>query len=108
MTSEIFRRAAALFFLVAVAVVYIRLSKTPFQGQPQQYTLAANAVMKNVAVPMRDGTILRADVWLPPREGRFPALVYRTPYGKEKAPEEWTTFAKLPARGYAVVIEGVR
>src|SRR5215469_1003378 len=108
MTSEMLRRAAALFFLLAVAVVYIRLSKTPFQGRTKQNTLAANAIMKNVAVPMRDGTILRADVWLPLREGRFPTLVYRTPYGKQRAPEEWTTVAKLPARGYAVVIEDVR
>ncbi|HEV2103759.1 MAG TPA: CocE/NonD family hydrolase [Candidatus Acidoferrum sp.] len=57
---------------------------------------------------MRDGTVLRADVWLPPQEGRFPTLVYRTPYGKEDAPKEWSTFEKLPARGYAVVIQDVR
>jgi hypothetical protein len=65
-------------------------------------------MLKNVAVPMRDGVVLRADVWLPKAEGRFPALVYRTPYGKEDAPKEWSTFEKLPVRGYAVVIQDVR
>lgn len=65
-------------------------------------------VLKNVAVPMRDGVVLRADVWLPKAEGRFPALVYRTPYGKQDAPKEWSTFEKLPVRGYAVVIQDVR
>lgn len=57
---------------------------------------------------MRDGVILRADVMLPSAEGRFPTLVYRTPYGKKSAPSEWTTFGKAVARGYAVVIQDVR
>jgi putative CocE/NonD family hydrolase len=64
--------------------------------------------LRNVAVPMRDGVVLRADIWLPKSEGKFPTLVYRTPYGKENAPKEWSTFEKLPARGYAVVIQDVR
>jgi uncharacterized protein len=61
-----------------------------------------------VAVLMRDGVVLRADVWLPKAQGRFPTLVYRTPYGKQSAPTEWTTFEKVVARGYAVVIQDVR
>jgi hypothetical protein len=64
--------------------------------------------LKDVTVPMRDGVILRADVWLPKAEGRFPTLVYRTPYGKQFAAKEWTTFDKAVAHGYAVVIEDVR
>jgi predicted acyl esterase len=64
--------------------------------------------LRDVAVPMRDGVILRADVWLPKVEGRFPTLVYRTPYGKQFAAKEWTTFDKAVAHGYAVVIEDVR
>ena len=107
MTSGILRRVAALLFLVAVAVAYVRLSKSSFQSH-KNAALAAFSVMKNVAVPMRDGTVLRADVWLPKDAGRFPTLVYRTPYGKENAPKEWTTFEKLPEHGYAVVIQDVR
>ena len=57
---------------------------------------------------MRDGVILRADVLLPSEIGKFPVLVYRTPYGKDGAPREWTTFDKAVARGYAVVIQDVR
>jgi len=66
------------------------------------------ARLSSVAVPMRDGVTLRADVWLPRAEGRFPTLVYRTPYGKQNAPKEWTTFNAAVKRGYAVVIEDVR
>src|SRR5260370_6321941 len=57
---------------------------------------------------MRDGVVLRADVLLPSAEGKFPTLVYRTPYGKPFALKEYTTFAKAVARGYAVVVHDVR
>ncbi len=108
MISRILKRVAALAFLVAVVVVYFRLTNSYFHIGTKKTTLAGFVEMENVAVPMRDGVLLRADVWLPSQEGRFPTLVYRTPYGKQDAPKEWSTFAKLPARGYAVVIEDVR
>jgi putative CocE/NonD family hydrolase len=57
---------------------------------------------------MRDGVILRADLLLPSTTGRFPTLVYRTPYGKQFALKEPSTFGKAVARGYAVVIQDVR
>src|SRR5579862_1376835 len=108
MSPGIIRRIAALAFLVAVVVVYFRLSKSAFRSVTMEHAPAGYVVMNNVAVPMRDGVVLRADVWLPKAEGRFPTLVYRTPYGKENAPKEWITFEKLPAHGYAVVIQDVR
>jgi len=57
---------------------------------------------------MRDGVVLRADLALPATTGRFPTLVYRTPYGKQFALKEGGTFEKAVARGYAVVIQDVR
>jgi len=63
---------------------------------------------KNVAVPMRDGVILRADVLRPSGAGKFPVLVYRTPYGKDAAQREYTTFEHAVSRGYAVVVQDVR
>lgn len=65
-------------------------------------------IEKELAVPMRDGIILRADVWRPLASGRFPVLVYRTPYGKKYAVENYTTFRRAVERGYAVVIQDVR
>ena len=67
-----------------------------------------HVVLKDVPVKVRDGVTLLADVWLPDSKGKFPVLVYRTPYGKARAPEEWTTFDKAVARGYALVIQDVR
>jgi len=63
---------------------------------------------KNVAVAMRDGVVLRADVWRPRGEGRFPVLVYRTPYGKDDALAEYPIFARAVERGYAIVAQDVR
>ena len=63
---------------------------------------------KNVPVPMRDGVVLRADVMRPAEGDKFPVLVYRTPYGKDAAQQEYTTFKHGVERGYAVVIQDVR
>ena len=64
----------------------------------------------NVAVPMRDGTVLRADVYRPSGPGKWPVLLSRIPYGKHK-PRYRTLHldvVRAAARGYAVVIQDVR
>jgi hypothetical protein len=75
--------------------------------QPQGQT-PSSVTEADVAVPMRDGVVLRADVLRPSAEGRFPVLVYRTPYGKEFALKEYATFRHAVERGYAVVVQDVR
>ena len=62
----------------------------------------------NVAVPMRDGVILRADVWRPLAGGKYPVLVYRTPYGKHAATAAQSTARKAVMSGYVVVMQDVR
>ena len=62
----------------------------------------------NVTIPMRDGTPLRAEILRPQRPEKFPVLVYRTPYGKDNALAEFTTFRHAVERGYAVVVQDVR
>lgn len=39
--------------------------------------------VRNVLVPMRDGVRLAADIYRPEAEGKFPALLAMSPYGKE-------------------------
>jgi putative CocE/NonD family hydrolase len=66
-------------------------------------------VEKDVETPMRDGTILRADVWRPDREGIYPALVQRTPYQKEiTGSGDWLRLELAVPEGYAVVVQDVR
>ena len=42
----------------------------------------AITVQSNVAVPMRDGVTLYADIYRPEEPGPFPVLLQRTPYDK--------------------------
>lgn len=42
--------------------------------------------LEDVAIPMRDGTILRANVYLPRDGGPVPALLCAHPYGKDALP----------------------
>lgn len=65
-------------------------------------------VDSNVAIPMRDSVVLMADILRPAGEGPFPVLVYRTPYDKRGAVEDYSIFRKAVERGYAVIIQDVR
>ncbi|MCC6589673.1 MAG: CocE/NonD family hydrolase [Bryobacterales bacterium] len=62
-------------------------------------------VTENVKVPMRDGVELAADLYLPDAPGKYPTVVYRTPYNKAGQKSAGQFFA---ARGYAVVAQDVR
>lgn len=98
--------------VVQMACISLALSvcgAIPFFSQtPPVPKTSPFVVTKNVAVPMRDGVVLRGDILLPANSGRFPTLIYRTPYNKEPALREYKTFEKAVARGYAVVVQDVR
>ena len=65
-------------------------------------------VDRDVAIPMRDGVVLRGDVYRPVGDGPFPVLVFRTPYGKHHAATSDRVHVKAVRRGYAVVLQDVR
>jgi predicted acyl esterase len=56
-------------------------------------------VERNVAITMRDGTTLRANVFRPDRDGRFPVIMHAHPYGKDELPTR-TPFGYLPPKRY--------
>jgi uncharacterized protein len=60
---------------------------------------------RDVAVSMRDGVKLRADIYRPDAEGTFPVLLQRTPYNKYRGIEFGL---KAAARGYVVIFQDVR
>ena len=63
----------------------------------------------DVAVLMRDGTVLRADVYRPDAPGRFPVILERTPYNRwERRGNHVVIPHYVAQRGYAVVIQDVR
>ena len=66
-------------------------------------------VEKNIPVPMRDGVVLRADVRRPGAPGKYPVLIFRTPYDKNEGdPDNERSFNDAVKRGYAMVIQDVR
>jgi predicted acyl esterase len=75
-------------------------------ASPESY---ANIVVeRRVEIPLRDGVLLRATLFRPDAPGRFPAIVYRTPYGQESYAREPVFPIKAARRGYLVFLVDVR
>lgn len=58
-----------------------------------------------VKVPMRDGVVLRADIYRPQKAGKYPVLLQRTPYNKAGG----VSFGyRAAAAGYVAIVQDVR
>jgi uncharacterized protein len=62
-------------------------------------------IERGVPIKMSDGVTLRADIYRPKAEGKFPVLLTRTPYDKNRVAD---FCLKAAARGYVVVAQDVR
>ena len=71
--------------------------------------MARIIVDKDIAVPMRDGTVLRADVYRPDSPEKLPVLLSRTPYNKS-LPGLFLNLDpfRAAAAGYNVVFQDCR
>ncbi|MBI1737463.1 MAG: CocE/NonD family hydrolase [Candidatus Rokubacteria bacterium] len=67
-------------------------------------------VERDVAMPMRDGTLLYADVYRPEGAGRHPVILLRTPYNKAFPRVAYLQLDPMRAasRGYALVVQDTR
>ncbi|HVM74980.1 MAG TPA: CocE/NonD family hydrolase [Candidatus Saccharimonadales bacterium] len=66
-------------------------------------------IERNVEVKMRDGVILRGDIFRPDAGGKFPVLLQRTPYRRSVPWGYDVDFAQRAAsRGYVVFLQDVR
>src|SRR5690349_5196903 len=78
-------------------------------GRRWHLPAATNEVrlLRDLDVPMRDGTTLRTDVYLPATAGRQPTVLLRSPYGRGMG---FAVSMAVPyaQRGYAVVLQSVR
>ena len=52
------------------------------------------AIFSHIPVPMRDGTVLYADLYRPAAPGRYPTLIARTPYNHEHMKTEHLRWAQ--------------
>jgi len=93
---QAFRKSAS-YVLFIVFVVF-----SPFSIAAD---LPMPIVERGVPVKMRDGTILRADIFRPNGPGKFPILLTRTPYDKN---HDLEFSLKGVARGYVVINQDVR
>ena len=71
----------------------------------QSFAADSVVIEHDVPVKMRDGTILRADIFRPTAPGKFPILLTRTPYDKR---HDLDFSLKGVARGYVVINQDVR
>src|SRR5258708_23015823 len=79
------------------AFVVAPMASGPLQGQAQ-------ARVQNEMVTMRDGTHLAVSIYLPPGNGPCPAVLTRTPYGKDVG-DPAKNEARYPANGYVRVLQ---
>jgi uncharacterized protein len=68
---------------------------------------------RDVMVTARDGVALATNLYFPGRDGapapgRFPAVVRRTPYGKDCTMQRGMFWRRLTPAGYVVVVQDVR
>ncbi len=90
--------------LVAAFLAILSFPHTS-QGQDKKPDPDAPIMEANVDVPMRDGVILRADIFRPVKPGKYPVLMARTPYNKNGLHGAAKRFARS---GYIVVCQDAR
>ncbi|HUN61261.1 MAG TPA: CocE/NonD family hydrolase [Candidatus Sulfotelmatobacter sp.] len=65
-------------------------------------------VQRNVEIKMRDGVILRGDIFRPAVDGKFPVLLQRTPYRKTPWGYDIDFAQRAASHGYVVFLQDVR
>jgi putative CocE/NonD family hydrolase len=91
------RPAGAISIASALTVLALVRAQSP----------ASILLEKNVEGRMRDGVILRADVYRPDTTSRLPALLERTPYSKNPGTSD-AIFSRLASHGFVVVVQDTR
>jgi len=96
--------------LLAGSAAFLLLLLTLHAQQRVPVDPSSYVVEKNVMVPMRDGVRLAADLYFPARngvrlEGKFPAIMERTPYNKDGS-SGWATY--YVTRGYVCIAQDTR
>src|SRR5215468_9226125 len=97
MPCSVFRRPLFPFF-------FCLLSALPARAQ-EQYSVRVEA---GVSVKMRDGVILRGDIYRPDGRGKFPVLLQRSPYRRFTWGNDIHFAQHAASHGYVVFLQDVR
>lgn len=88
------------YAMILKVLFYIFLLTTTLQAE-------STAPTHTVQVPMRDGTLLPADIYLPNENARsLPCILIRSPAGRRQMTA--LTYTPLVEHGYAIVIQATR
>lgn len=96
---------ASSFKLLLIIVLFSSFSNTDISDSGAK--LNGIRIERHKPVPMSDGVVLYADVYLPAAPGKYPTLVTRTPYGVQRDGVH-EMMVKFAQHGYAVVVQDVR
>ena len=89
----------------AILVICAGIMSAPHCARAQQ---SYEVIVQNgVAMKTRDGVTLRADIYHPKADTKFPVILMRTPYDKSAS---WAVSPayQIAAHGYVVVVQDVR
>src|ERR1017187_8939770 len=93
---------AALFVALIITLACASLVAPAISRADEPYAVI---IERGIAVKMRDGVTLRADVYRPKADGKFPVILTRTPYDKTG---NLGTCMRVAAAGYVCVAQDVR
>src|SRR5260221_2045596 len=89
-----------LVFFVGLASVFVLTATITYADEAYPVTIE-----RGVTTTMRDGVVLRSDIYRPKADGKFPVLLQRTPYNKNNG----VNFGvRAAARGFVVIFQDVR
>jgi uncharacterized protein len=78
-------------------------------SRPGGNNVKDHVLQVDVPIPMRDGTVLRADIYRPAAPGQYPVLLQRTAYGKNgQTTGPMLSQLRALAEGYAVIVQDSR
>lgn len=105
--SFLFRRLFALYAVVVVGCIVSVVE--PASASAQSNGTCSYTEQQDVPATMRDGTILRSNVFTPDQPGKYPVILMRLPYNKDVAQTYvYASPAVYAEHCYIVVVQDVR
>lgn len=93
-------------YLIRVLIFVLSMIPLMSAAADGEYTVK---VLKSNMVPMRDGTLLSTDLYLPEgASGKLPVILVRTVYGKNEVFDQDQMLRKLLQNGYVIAIQDIR
>ncbi len=104
------RSLGAAALILSLCAAFTSLGSASIQSRPAAASEGVYdvTVEQNVMVPMRDGVRLSTDIYRPTRDGRFPVILIRTPYGGTSAVATVAKYSSYASQGYVVISQDVR